>query len=119
MKKFILIAFSCLALMLTGCKDKEPEFQLDLTGTVVETTKHITTDFKVATRNVVDVYFDTYELTAYPRLIQEKYPEAYKWVKDKALSKIPNGALYEITAKGYIEWYGVKLSVDEHWKNPE
>lgn len=119
MKKLILIAFSCLALMLTGCKDKSPEFKLDLSGTVVETTTHITTDFKVATTNVVNTYFATGETAAYPQLTKAEYPDAYEWVKDKALANVPNGALYDITANGYVEWYGVKLSVDEHWKNPE
>lgn len=119
MKKLILIAFSFLALMLTGCKDKSPEFKLDMTGTVVETTTHITTDFKVATTNVVNTYFATGETAAYPQLTKAEYPDAYDWVKDKVLANVPNGALYDIMANGYVEWYGVKLSIEEHWKNLE
>lgn len=119
MKTLICIAISCLAFMFIGCKGDSPEFQLDLTGTVVETTTHITTDFKVATTNVVNTYFATGETAAYPQLTKAEYPDAYDWVKDKALANVPNGALYDITANGYVEWYGVKLSIDEHWKNPE
>ena len=123
MKKLILIAFSCLALMLTGCKDKSPEFKLDLTGTVVETTTHITTDFKVATTNVVNTYFATGETAAYPQLTKAEYPDAYQWLKTKVIKSVtknfPNGALYDITAIGYVEWHGVKLSINEHWENPK
>lgn len=116
MKRFLFMFLVVPLLLLAGCKDKSPEFKLDLTGTVVETTTHITTDFKVATTNVANTYFE-YGALAFPRLTQVRYPDAYKWVKDKALSNVSNGALYDITAIGYVEWYGVKLSVDEHWCN--
>ena len=119
MKKLILIAISCLALMLTGCKS-EPAFKLDLTGTVVETTTHITTDFKVATTNVVNTYFET---GVNATLVKEVYPDAYQWLKTKVVKSVtknfPNGALYDITVVGYVEWHGVKLSINEHWENPK
>lgn len=117
MKKMLLIALTVMAFMLTGCKEKAPEYQLDLTGTVIEQTTNITTHFKVATRNVDNLYFRIN--TTYPKLVEKEYPDAYEWVREKTFANVPNGAVYDIVVTGYIEWHGIKLSIDEHWKNPE
>lgn len=119
MKKFLFLLFSfgLMALMLTGCKESPPEFQLEFIGNVVEAKTHTTTDFKVATTNVESNYFAAGEVLAYPKLTQAAYPDAYAWVKDKAFAGVPNGATYDISVTGYIEWLGVKLTIDEHWNN--
>lgn len=137
MKRFIFAFLCALCLcFITGCKSSPPEFNLDLTGNVVETTAHIATDFKVATTNVVNGYFSVDETAVYPKLTKAEYPDAYKWVYKKAVStavhfanrKIKdssgefysiNGVIYEITVIGYVEWNGIKLSVNEHWKSPD
>lgn len=90
---------------------------MDFVGNVVEAKTHTTTDFKVATTNVESTYFAAGEVLAYPKLTQAEYPDAYKWVKDKAFVNVPNGSTYDISVTGYIEWYGVKLTIDEHWKS--
>lgn len=117
MKKHFFLVFAFLALMLAGCKDNPPQFQLEIDGNVVETQTSITTDFQIATTNVVVSYFAVGEWASYPTLTQAEFPDAYNWVKDKAFSNVPNGAQYDITVTGYIEWYGVKLAVNEHWEN--
>lgn len=117
MKKQLFLVFAFLALMLAGCKDNPPQFQLEIDGNVAEMQTSITTDFQIATTNVVVTYFATGERAFYPTLTQAEFPDAYNWVKDKAFANVPNGAQYDITVTGYIEWYGVKLAVNEHWKN--
>lgn len=109
----------CCAMLLTGCKDNVPNFQLDISGTVAEAKTNITTEFKVATTNVMVYHFANYDTQAFPVLTQKAFPDAYQWVKSRALANVPNGAKYDITVAGYVEWFGVKLSIDEHWKNPE
>lgn len=137
MKRFIFAFLCALCLcFVTGCKSSPPEFNLGLTGNVVETTTHIATDFKVATTNVINSYFSADETAVYPKLTKAEYPDAYGWVYEKAVSTAAsftnqknkgasgksysvNGAIYEITVIGYVEWNGIKLSVDEHWKSPD
>ena len=114
MKKHLFLVFAFLALMLAGCKDNPPQFQLEIDGNVVEMQTSIKTDFQIATTNVVVTYFAVGEC---PTLTQSEFPDAYNWVKDKAFANVPNGAQYDITVTGYIEWCGVKLAVNEHWKN--
>lgn len=122
MKRFIcafLVLLPCL--MFTGCKGKPPAFKMDLTGVVVESTTNITTNFTIGTFNVAENYFAPDASVKYGVLSKYVHTDAYNWLTQKVIKAVsknyPNGALYDISAKGYIEWHGVKLSFDEHWNN--
>lgn len=123
MKKIIAFLALAACMLMASCQKEIPAFDMDVGGAVIETTTNISATFDVATANVSDGYFTSYEIGEYDLLTAAKCKPAYRWliknVKKPILSKYDYSAKYDIYVKGYIQWHGLKFTVDEHWNNSD
>lgn len=125
MKRF-LTAMLCIAMLaLTTACDKSPafEFRMDLSGSVTEATTNISANLAISAANVADsLAFCNVENYAQPLSIKagrraNRYLDEF--VNQRILENLPNGALYEIDADGYIteKETGITFKIKKRWTN--
>lgn len=123
--KRILTAMLCIAMLaLTTACDKSPtfEFRMNLSGSVTEATTNISADLAINAANVADsLAFRNYEC-AQPFTIKaaanaNRYLDDF--VNQRILEGLPNGALYDINADGYIteKETGLTFKIKKRWTN--
>lgn len=123
--KRILTAMLCIAMLaLTTACDKSPafEFRMDLSGSVTEATTNISANLAIHAENVADsLAFRNYEcaqpLTIKAAANANRYLDDF--VNQRILENLPNGALYEIDADGYIteKETGITFKIKKRWTN--
>lgn len=125
MKRF-LTAMLCIAMLaLTTACDKSPEFEfkMDLSGSVTEATTNISADLAISAANVADsLAFCNVENYAQPLSIKAgRRANHYldEFVNQRILKNLNNGALYDISADGYIteKTTGLTFKIKKRWTN--
>lgn len=125
MKRF-LTAMLCIAMLaLTTACDKSPEFEfkMDLSGSVTEATTNISADLAISAANVADsLAFCNAEKYAQPLSIKAgRRANHYldEFVNQRILKNLNNGALYDISADGYIteKTTGLTFKIKKRWTN--
>lgn len=123
--KRILTAMLCIAMLaLTTACDKSPafEFRMDLSGSVTEATTNISANLAIHAENVADsLAFRNYECAQPLTIKAAANANCYldDFVNQRILENLPNGALYEIDADGYIteKETGITFKIKKRWAN--
>lgn len=122
--KRILTAMLCIAMLaLTTACDKSPafEFRMNLSGSITEATTNISTDLAINAANVTDsLAFCNAENYALPLNIKAgRRANHYldEFVNQRILKNLNNGALYDISADGYITEKTTGLTFKKRWTN--